>query len=255
VDAGSFVDRVEEVRSVTHDVARIEKMAGKAQEPEEGGPRKGEREQWSDERMKGRRRYVANVREQVRIETELEALSGARQAVKELKKLARGARDERARYSAAAKLVDIAMPKEAVPLVNLNIGTAYTSHLGLPPPPVLVMPPAVEVKALAAAPLTPIVSLPEPEIVATATSRDLRDPEIMPTQIGPEEPVSVEKIGPEDAEGRGFLRETIDIEARHSAPEVTKLEAERVTKPFSGAVKQLRERSASHPLARAFQRE
>jgi hypothetical protein len=216
----------------------VTKAQGQVEEHEPtagGGRRKHEREEWDDERMKTRRRYLANVREQVRMETELEALSGARQAVRELKKLARGARDERARYSAAAKLVEIAMPKEAVPLVNLNIGTNYTSHLGLPPPPaVFSFPPAPEVKALIEAPAPRIVDLPEPEV--------------MPTQIGPEEPVSIEKIGPEDAQGRGYQRQTIDISARHASPEVTKIDGEQAPKPFDGSVKAIRDALAEHPL-------
>jgi hypothetical protein len=199
-----------------------------------GGRRKHEREQWGDEQMKTRRRYLSNVREQVRMEVELEALMGARQAVRELKKLSRNARDERARYSAAAKLVDIAMPKEAVPLVNLNIGTNYTSHLGLPPPPAISLPATPEIKALAAAPAPKIVNLP--------------DPEVMPIQIGPEEAASVEKIGPEDVQGRGLQRQTIDITARHLPPEVTKIDTDQVTKPFDGSVKAIREALAEHPL-------
>lgn len=198
-------------------------MAGKAQ----GKPSDGtqyQREQWPEERMKERRAYLSNVREQIRMEVELEALAGAREAVRQLKQLSRKARDERARYSAAAKLVDIAMPKEAVPLVNLNIGTNFTSHLGLPAPPAVLIEQAPEVKALAPAPR--VVSLPEPEI--------------MPVQIGPEEPVSTPKIEPEGPQDDGFIKRVIDITARHAAPEVTKIAADRVTKPLDGSVKELR---------------
>jgi hypothetical protein len=70
----------------------------------------------------------------------------------------------------------------------------------------------------------------------------------MEPQIGPEDPASIEKIGPEDRQGRGLQRQTIDITARHLPPEMTKIDADQVPKPFDGSVKAIREALAEHPL-------
>jgi hypothetical protein len=45
------------------------------------------------------------------------------------------AKDERARYAAAAKITDWASPPKTSPLVAINNAPQFISHLGLPPGP------------------------------------------------------------------------------------------------------------------------
>jgi hypothetical protein len=148
------------------------------------------------EALESQRLYVARIREEIALETEIEALQGAKAAVRTLKEMAKSARDERARYSAAAKIVDIVMPKATGPLVNLSFGNNYISHLGLPPPP------------------------QRPNALPGPISQGLLpEPQIMPRQIEAEEPVPLTKIVPEgDNRGR-FSHKTIDIEASFTRSE------------------------------------
>jgi hypothetical protein len=164
---------------------------GEAEQEEKLHPgRKNRRQPMTKEALESQRLYVARIREEIALETEIEALQGAKAAVRTLKQMAANARDERARYSAAAKIVDIVMPKSTGPLVNLSFGNNYISHLGLPPPP------------------------ERPNALPGIIERGLLpEPQIMPRQITAEEPMSVTKIVPEgDNRGR-FSPKTIDIEA------------------------------------------
>jgi hypothetical protein len=57
------------------------------------------------------------------------------EAVGALRHLANKAEDERARYSAASKIVDLLLPRQQAPLVQINMGENLKSHLNLPAAP------------------------------------------------------------------------------------------------------------------------
>jgi hypothetical protein len=143
-------------------------------------PNKHRRIPMTKEQLEARRQYLAQIREEIALEAEEETLQGARLAVRTLKALAKNGRDERAKYSAAAKILDIVLPKSTGPLVNLSFGGNFISHLGLPPPP------------------------DRPNALPGPIRRDLLpEPQIMPRRIAAEETVSVTKIAPEsDKRGR-----------------------------------------------------
>lgn len=170
---------------------------GEAEQEEKLQPgRKNRRQPMTKEALESQRLYVARIREEIALETEIEALQGAKAAVRTLKEMAKSARDERARYSAAAKIVDIVMPKATGPLVNLSFGNNYISHLGLPPPPQRPN------------------ALPGPLHQGL-----LPEPQIMPKLIGAEESVPVPKIVAEGDQRGRFRREAIDVEASFTRAE------------------------------------
>ena len=172
------------------------------------------------EKLEARRAYLAQIREEVALEAEEEALQGAREAVRVLKRMARSARDERARYSAAAKIVDIVMPKATGPLVNLSFGNSFISHLGLPPPP------------------------PRPEALPGPVNRlALPEPQVLPKQVLPEAAPEKTRIVPEEDYRGRFSQKPIDIEASFAS-------SESVAKPLSAPEQPRRELPDRGPVER-----
>lgn len=81
------------------------------------------------------KRATEMARQRALIAVVRELSEAAPEAAASLRHLAVQAEDERARYSAAAKILDFLAPKQQSPLVMINLEGNFKSHLGLPPAP------------------------------------------------------------------------------------------------------------------------
>ena len=75
------------------------------------------------------------LREKALSEVTIVMAQAAGPAAESLAYLAENAEDERARYSAAAKIVDWASPPKLSPMIAINNAPQFHSHLGLPQGP------------------------------------------------------------------------------------------------------------------------
>ena len=189
----------------------------------------------SEDQLDVYKKRVAALVEQNQLGMAEEAAAGGRSYIKELKALARNARDERARFSALAKLVDIAMPKKDSPLVSIQVGQNFVSHLGLPPP--------IERTAIDVIP--EFAQLP-------ARPSLLPEPEVMPKEIVVEAELPRPKVGGEPTYRPRFERKKIDMNEDHFPREIEHIDPKSLPEASPKLLSAVPKQPEGHPVAEKY---
>ena len=192
----------------------------------------------SPDELEEEKKRVAQLVEENQLAMAQEAAAGGRKYIRDLKELARTARDERAKFSALSKLIEIAMPKKDSPLVSINVGQNFVSHLGLPTP---VGRTAIDV-------IPEIPQLPQPRGL-------LPEPEIMPMQIDVAEPVSVPKIGPTEVYRAPFSRKKVDMNKPHFPREIEQIDPKSLPEATPAQLSGVPKQAEQHPRAERYDSE
>lgn len=189
----------------------------------------------SDAELEAKKERVARLVAEGQLAMTEEVMAGSKEYIRGLKRLASSARDERARFSALAKLTELALPAKQGPMVTVNVGQNFISHLGLPPPS---EPKAIDVGG-------EFRQLPQRPGI-------LPEPTVMPRQIAAPPAVEVQKVVPETAHRTRFLSSRVAMDEAHGAPETAHFDPKTVPEATPATLSGVPKQPAGHPAASQY---